>query len=320
MKISVIIPVYNVEQYLHECVDSVLEQSYSNFELILVDDGSCDRSGIICDEYAQQDTRIKVIHKSNGGLSDARNVGLASAIGEYLIFLDSDDKWQSQDFLQKLIDVIAIKSYDLVLFRTQGFTDKQCYSVSKPYSKSCFVEDKLETLRLLLKSQSFPTSAWSKFIKTSILKDKNIRFKKGLLGEDMDWNLKMLPNVSSFYFCNEAVYGYRQRDNSITTTYKIKNAQDFCWILQSWKMRLEQKLTDENVIYLGYLANLYVTFVYQFFNIKKEDRIIIKQEVLDLSSLLSYSITLKSKRLLWLKRLLGKRLMLYICGLYGHLR
>ena len=89
--ISVIVPIYNVEEYLNECVDSILNQTYKNLEIILVDDGSTDKSGIICDDYAKIDSRIKVIHKKNGGLSDARNVGIDRALGEFIIFIDSDD-------------------------------------------------------------------------------------------------------------------------------------------------------------------------------------------------------------------------------------
>lgn len=100
-KFSVIIPIYKVEQYLEECVDSVLRQNYSNYEIILVDDGSPDSCPIICDKYAEEFDHIKVIHKKNGGLSDARNVGLDISTGEYVIFLDSDDYWEEKDFLKK---------------------------------------------------------------------------------------------------------------------------------------------------------------------------------------------------------------------------
>ena len=102
MKISIIVPVYNVEKYIRQCVESVLEQTYQNFELILVDDGSPDNCGKICDTYAKGDSRIKVIHKETGGLSDARNVGAANATGEYILFLAGDDYWLEPCFLENL--------------------------------------------------------------------------------------------------------------------------------------------------------------------------------------------------------------------------
>ena len=114
MKFSVIIPIYKVEQYLRQCVDSVLAQTYTDVEIILVDDGSPDSCPAICDEYAKKDSRIKVIHKPNGGLSDARNAGLDMAQGEYVLFLDSDDWWDDKDALRKTD--ASLKDTHLCLF------------------------------------------------------------------------------------------------------------------------------------------------------------------------------------------------------------
>ena len=102
MRFSVILPIYKVEKYLAECVDSILKQSFSDYEIILVDDGSPDTSGAICDEYAKKDARVRVIHKKNGGLSDARNAGFEIACGEYVVFIDSDDYVTDADFLKKI--------------------------------------------------------------------------------------------------------------------------------------------------------------------------------------------------------------------------
>ncbi|MCT8647817.1 glycosyltransferase, partial [Glaesserella parasuis] len=118
MRFSVIIPVYNVEKYIIQCLNSVVYQSFSDIEVILVNDGSKDSSGTICDEYAKNDTRIKVIHKENGGLSSARNVGLKSAVGEYILFLDSDDFWLTERFLEDIDRVIETSSnnLDMIVF------------------------------------------------------------------------------------------------------------------------------------------------------------------------------------------------------------
>ena len=118
-KVSVIVPVYKVESYLRKCVDSILGQSFSDFEVILVDDGSPDNCGAICDDYATRDQRVKVIHKINGGLSDARNVGLDVAIGQYICFVDSDD-WIEQDLLKDNVAVLEHSGADLSIF---GFTE-----------------------------------------------------------------------------------------------------------------------------------------------------------------------------------------------------
>ena len=110
MKVSFIVPVYRVEKYLEQCVNSVLNQTYQNIELILVDDGSPDNCPKMCDEYAFEDNRVKVVHKPNGGLSDARNAGLSVATGEYIIFMDSDDFWTSNNHLEQLMNIVKTNS------------------------------------------------------------------------------------------------------------------------------------------------------------------------------------------------------------------
>ena len=122
--ISVIIPVYKVELYLKQCVESILIQTYSNIEIILVDDGSPDSCPQICDEYARKDYRIKVIHKSNGGLSDARNVGLNGAVGQYVVFVDSDDYWLNENCLKSLVDEInRTPNIDFICFNSYSFVN-----------------------------------------------------------------------------------------------------------------------------------------------------------------------------------------------------
>ena len=116
IKISIVIPVYNVEKYLQECVDSVVKQSYKNIEIILVDDGSKDNSPKLCDELAKTDDRIKVIHKENGGLSSARNAGMKVITGDYFVFLDSDDYWTDLDFLKKIVNDKLIMNPDIIIF------------------------------------------------------------------------------------------------------------------------------------------------------------------------------------------------------------
>ena len=113
-KVSIIVPVYNVEQYLEECVESIIHQTYTNIEIILIDDGSTDRSGTICDLCSTKDERIKVIHKDNGGISSARNCGINVAQGKYLIFVDSDDYWCDNDILTVLSDLAENNSLDLI--------------------------------------------------------------------------------------------------------------------------------------------------------------------------------------------------------------
>ena len=123
MKFSIIVPVYNVEKYVKQCINSILSQTYINYELILVDDGSTDSSGSICDSF-KNNKLIKVFHKKNGGLSDARNYGFKKAEGEYVIFLDSDDYWIDNDFLSNINKMLIKKNYDLIIFNTIKYFDE----------------------------------------------------------------------------------------------------------------------------------------------------------------------------------------------------
>lgn len=135
MKISFVIPVYKVEQYIEQCVDSVLNQTYKDIEVVLVDDGSPDNCPKMCDEYALEDNRIKVVHKPNGGLSDARNAGLSVATGDYVIFMDSDDFWTSNNHLEQLIEIVKINpDCDFVGFNCSYFyPDTDSYVQWVPY-------------------------------------------------------------------------------------------------------------------------------------------------------------------------------------------
>ncbi|MGM9837778.1 MAG: glycosyltransferase family 2 protein [Paludibacteraceae bacterium] len=324
MQISVVIPVYNVALYLRQCVDRVLEQTYQDLQVILVDDGSTDQSGAMCDEYAQRDCRVQVIHKQNGGLSDARNMGTQCATGEYLLYLDSDDMWSSSDFVAQLVYVVQTTHVDMVLCCMNRFSDEACLpnKAEFPFLSEDFeTMNAVETFSCLCARQQFPTSACCKMIRTSILQQNNIQFTKGLLGEDMDWNARVLPHIRSVAYSNDAVYLYRVRLNSITTTFARKNAEDFCWILEHWYKHFEsQEASRWRTFFLAYYADLYVTLVYQYLRIPREDRSSIRERLIVLASILDYSVSPKSGRLLVLRRVLGKSGMVAAASLVGSVR
>ncbi len=323
MLISVIIPVYNVSRYLRQCVDCVLNQTYRQLQIILVDDGSTDGSAQMCDEYARQDERIRVIHKPNGGLSDARNVGTENAKGDYIVYLDADDCWNSNGYLQKMLDSIIVSGADMSMSLMSRFVDEKDIPVSRLfiYEEQDFRGNALQTFERLYRKQQYSMSACNKMIKTSILRDNNILFTKGLLGEDMDWTSRLLPHVLSVCYCNEAVYLYRERPGSITKTFRLKNAEDFCWILETWEAywcNYPDKKTAK--VFLGYYALLYVTLVYNYLLVPSQQRQQVKQRICNLSSLLVYSNAPKSDRLKRLKDMFSVSLMLYIGAWIGSVR
>ena len=227
--ISVIIPVYNVENYLRECVDSVLSQTYQNFEIILVDDGSTDSSGKICDEYASNDERICVIHQKNNGPSKTRNTGLDNATGKYIYFLDSDDYVESNT-LELLISTAESNNADLVFFDARSFTDdgsevKQGYIVKETYKpKSGY-----EILTELHNNKDYHCSVVLLFINRSLLNDNKIRFlESAYCSEDMLFTYKMFCASSKTAQCKNTLYHRRYRSGSIVTSKKSQRHFQSC--------------------------------------------------------------------------------------------
>ena len=224
--ISVIIPVYNVECYLSECVESVLVQSYGNIEVILVDDGSPDNCGMLCDDFARKDPRVRVIHKDNGGLSDARNVGLAAAVGEYVLFLDGDDYWDDKDALQRLIERIAVTGADVLNFSYKkryvdtGKTERYFENIP-PMPEGLSLRDQLDWLT---EKGLYIASSCVKLARRSLL--EGLEFPSGVYSEDIPWSAELLLNAKSMDFVCENFYCYRQRSGSITKNLKDKRCED----------------------------------------------------------------------------------------------
>lgn len=229
MRISVIVPVYNVEKYLVKCVDSILHQTYKDIEVILVDDGSKDSSPAICDALAQQDSRVKVIHKVNGGLSDARNVGTAMATGEYLLYMDSDDFWASDDNLEILVgEAKRTPECDFI-----GFNCSYYYEVEDKVVPWVRYSEELDQptltercVMMLLSSGTFPVSACMKLFRREALQGK-IEFIKGAYCEDIPWFIELLRQTKRCRFINLYMYMYRKGvSTSISSSYSPKAYSD----------------------------------------------------------------------------------------------
>lgn len=210
--ISVVVPVYNVEKYLEKCVDSILNQTYENLEIFLVDDGSLDNSGYICDEYAKKDKRIIVIHKANGGLSDARNVAIDQATGKYITFIDSDD-YVALDMIEFLYHNIKENSAEISTCMYQNFWENQELLMDKSAQSFTNVFDNQQALELMLYQKDCTTSAWGKLYLTKLFKD--IRYPFGKICEDLDTTYLLFAKVKRVVISNCKKYYYLQRQNSI---------------------------------------------------------------------------------------------------------
>lgn len=219
--ISIIVPVYKVENYLERCVDSILSQTYTNLEIILVDDGSPDNCGIMCDKYAAKDERIKVLHLDNGGLSRARNRGLDIASGKFIGFVDSDD-YIDKNMYATLYN--AIHEYDVDIAATgiiREYENGELKSVIRTPSKLAVYSDE-ETLREILRFRYVSSSVWSKLYKRSCW--EKIRFPEGEINEDAKLIFE-LHDGKKFVHIAQPMYHYIIRNNSITASLSMKEWQ-----------------------------------------------------------------------------------------------
>ena len=216
--ISVIVPVYNVEQYLPKCIDTIVNQTYQNLEIILIDDGSTDNSGKMCDEYLSNDNRIKVIHKENGGLSDARNIGLNIATGKYITFVDSDD-YIDKNYVEILYNLLVKNDADISVGRNyREYPEK---TVNMGINKEMLLTNE-EALEKLLYEDDFDTSAWAKLYKKDLFND--IRFPKNRIYEDMATTYKLIDKASKIYLGSYPIYHYIVRGSSLSNqNYTEKN-------------------------------------------------------------------------------------------------
>lgn len=236
--ISVIVPIYNAENYLHRCLESILAQTFTDFELILVNDGSTDCSGKICDEYALKDNRIKVIHKNNGGVASARQMGVDNALGNYTIHADPDD-WVEPTMLEELYKKAIEKDADMVICDFYVQTCNTCITRTQRIS-----EESSEATLLALLSHKLHGSLCNKLIRLECYKKFNIRFVEGLnFCEDYLVCIKMLKNDIKVAYLNKAFYYYDQftNDNSITRKYTLDTYRQRLFFINELKSTLEGK-------------------------------------------------------------------------------
>lgn len=248
-KISAVVPVYNVEKYLPECLDSLVSQTLRDIQIILVDDGSSDASGGICDDYAAKDGRIRVIHKINGGVSAARNDGMDAADGEYVLFCDSDD-WMEPDAFEKLYQAGRECGADIVIgdvYQSENGQEKLAR-----FYKERFVTEDREFIEGMIQANFYRTycpmppkegpafgyygGPWNKAVRLSMLRDGNIRFDARVKGiyDDILYTAHILASAQRIAYIAEPVYHYRIIPSSITRTYKpnaleINDAIFSCW-------------------------------------------------------------------------------------------
>lgn len=223
IKFSIIVPVYKVEKYISNCIESILTQSYKNFELILINDGSPDKCGEICDKYADKDKRIKVIHKKNGGVSSARNIGIQNANGEYIWFVDSDD-WIEENALLILFEKIKYNNPDLIIFNSKMI--KKNNVIINKFNVDNYELINMNTNEFFNKyyfKYNIGFELWNKLYKKDIITENNIYFSdEETIGEDLLFNLYYYEHINNYLYIKDILYNYLSREDSAMFT-KSKN-------------------------------------------------------------------------------------------------
>lgn len=287
-KISIIVPIYNVEQYIQQCIDSLLHQTLSDIEIILVDDGSPDNSGRIADEYSKRDSSIKVIHQSNKGLGPARNAGIAEASGEYTGFVDSDD-WVLPDMFRVLYENAVSQNADISVGGYCNYVNGKIdrVNVHPLHGKTISAPEDLKQVRMDLygvddrSTDPFPMSVWTSIYKTELIKKNHLQFEN-ILSEDTIFNISIYKYASVISFIDCTDYCYRKDDQaSITNSFSNRKLQQFEEFLgrlnqmaenesdRSYLKRVKRTAINYGRMYSGILMNSNLTFREKRYQLKR---------------------------------------------------
>lgn len=318
--LSVIIPVYNVEKYLKQCVDSVINQNLDDIEIILVNDGSPDNCPKICDEYAEKYDFIKVIHKKNGGLSSARNAGINAAQGEYLIFMDSDDWWNPE------VDVNDILTYvkenldtEMFLFTSLDYIDGEGFFKRSEHNnfQNINVDSVDGYYKSLLSNGNMEVSANTKILKAKFIRANELYFKDDLLSEDNEWIIRLLRVIKKLDKIDQPLYLCRLgRMESITNTIKKKNILDLLSIVNKSIDFYKEKDFYLKEYELCFAAYLWFCAMGLCTRLSKDERKEVRGLFRETSSVCKYSNSKKTKLSKIVYKIFGFNITVAILGKY----
>lgn len=323
---SIVIPVYNTVRELERCVNSITAQKFENFEVILVNDGSTDGSGELCDRLSEQDARIRTIHKENGGCSEARNTGIRAAAGEYLMFVDSDDMWDDENALDEIAGIIAErKQIDVICFGVSIYDeDGRLVKVRKPTIPEHGGQSKTELLRHLVYTNQFFSTSYVKVLHRDFFIKHNLFFVKGLLSEDIEWSARILIHCREIAVYPNAFYKRIMRtEGSITSSIGRKNILD---ILNSIEKgvdfaRLYAENTDLLELYLEYWAYQYAMLLGLLPVMRNEpDYNAVLKRLEELTWLLKYDHVRKVRAVRICKSVIGTKMTVALLARYYSVR
>ncbi len=254
--ISIIVPVYKVEKYIHKCINSIIDQTYKNLQIILVDDGSPDNCGKICDEYALKDNRIEVIHKANTGLSDARNVGINKANGQYIGFVDSDD-YIDKTMYEDMYKLIKERNADICICNLYNVIENEDIKTMKNIDNGVEEYNKTEILKEVLLDKKIQSYAWNKLYKRSLFND--IKFPVGRKYEDIGTTFYILEKCEKIVVTGKPEYYYLNRKDSIVNNVEEQTIIDYVDIINERYDYIESKYKQLNKCNIYFLARTLIT-------------------------------------------------------------
>ena len=319
---SVIVPVYKVEKYLNRCVDSILIQKDADFEVILVDDGSPDNCGSICDQYAEKDSRVKVIHQNNKGLSGARNSGIREAEGKYCVFVDSDDYWNDENGLSEIKGTIEkYGDLDLICYGVNIIKETGEYvKTRKPVISTIDFSDKYEVLKKMVYKNEYISTSYVKAVKKELIVKNSIFFIDRIYSEDIEWSARLMVLCKSIGICETSFYDRVIRsEGAITASVGRKNVMDILNQIEKGVECAEKNAEDSRFLnlYYEYWAYQYAMLLGFCRRLSKDDDYSsIKQRIQKLSWLLKYDHVNKVKLVRKLYSTLGLDATMFILEKY----
>ena len=319
-KYSFIIPVYKSEKYLSECINSILSQTYKNYEIILVNDGSPDNSGKLCDEYADKYPQILSFHKDNGGASSARNYGVKRARGEYLIFLDSDDYWDLKNGLME-IDRLINSETDVVVFASKNiYEDNKGEIVSENNDRYNYPDimntlNPIETLEYMVKNDLLNMHSSKKVYKRDFFLKNNLFFIEGIRAEDIEQGFRVAECLPVYRFYNKKLYVYRHHSGSVTTTIGEKHLKEYYWIIKKYSgySFVNKRVAECLNSYLAYQYSLLLAFITKT---KIKDKKKLLRELKQYRYLLKYRMYPRTRIISKMNRIFGYDITRIILSLY----
>ena len=315
---SIIIPAYNAEKYIEQCIQSVLFQNSNDYELLVIDDGSTDHTGVIVGNMAEQNSAISIVKIPHSGAGAARNEGVRRARGKYVIFLDADDYWTNPGLLKHLREKLHYREVDVVMFQMDKYTEDG--QILKKYRKGPFPsEQKYYRLRdvyeVLVRDGQVLASACNKCVRRSLLKDAGIVFQEGGLAEDIDWVLQLFGRVKSISFLDEISYAYIQH-KGYSASNDTEGPEYQARMVQDWAARLKRREVPNAKAVSGMLAFEYGICLGYHQYLSPE----MKQMVKEHRYLLEYALDAKTQKIRKFHRIFGLNLTCAAVRFYLFLR